>query len=96
MRGRLLFCEPMGRFVRLDGVVADGWSEADVAGAPFTIELAQSETPWMAQALVTVLQEWADDGALIDLEISDHEVGSLVRLHDGVSTVSLPLARHVV
>ena len=96
MRGRVLFSEPMGQYVRLDGVTVGAWESVGSPGTPFTLELALSETTWMADALVNVLADWAEDGALVDITFRDRTVGAVVDIHDGVSTVSLPLARHVV
>ena len=96
MRGRVLFSEPMGQYIRLDGVTVGEWPNGETPGSPFTLELALSETTWMADALVNVLADWADDGALVDVQFRPRSGGLVVDLHDGVSTVSLPLARHVV
>ena len=92
MRGRVLFSEPMGQYVRLDGVTVGAWESVGSPGTPFTLELALSETTWMADALVNVLADWAEDGALVDTTMAEWQRVLDINLL-GVVDPEVPFAR---
>lgn len=98
LRAQLLFadCEP-GRVV-IDALVLDG-ATAMVGGlpvspaTPLALEMRMPSAEWFSASIGDLLDEWADDSEMVDLELLQGALGPRVRLSRDEARITLDLTR---
>lgn len=98
LRAQLLFadCEP-GR-VLVDALVLDGASVMRNGlplgpATPLSLEMRMPAAEWFSASIGDLLDEWADDSEMVDLELLHGALGPRVRLARDEARITLDLTR---
>jgi hypothetical protein len=98
MRAQLLFadCEP-GRVV-VDALVLDSSAPFQnglplSAATPLALEMRMPAAEWFSASIGDLLDEWADDSEMVDLELLHGALGPRVRLAREEARITLDLTR---
>lgn len=93
-RSRLVFARPELRSIVIDCTLVE--LENDELGlvpigSPFTLRLKSPESGWFTLCIETMLEQWAEEEKLVDVEIDIGEGRPRANLSDGSSRVMLDL-----
>ena len=98
LRAQLLFadCEP-GRVV-VDALVLDGNAPLrnglpTSAATPLALEMRMPAAEWFSASIGDLLDEWAEDSEMVDLELLSGALGPRVRLARDEARITLDLTR---
>ena len=98
MRAQLLFadCEP-GRVV-VDALVLDGNAPLEnglptSAATPLALEMRMPAAEWFSASIGDLLDEWAEDSEMVDLELLQGALGPRIRLAREEARITLDLTR---
>lgn len=98
MRAQLLFadCEP-GRVV-VDALVLDSNAPFQnglpmSAATPLALEMRMPAAEWFSASIGDLLDEWADDSELVDVELLKGALGPRIRLSREEARITLDLTR---
>ena len=98
MRAQLLFadCEP-GRLV-VDALVLDSNAPyrngmPQSAATPLALEMRMPSAEWFSASIGDLLDEWAEDSEMVDLELLQGALGPRVRLAREEARITLDLTR---
>ena len=86
---RVVSIEPDDVSYMLDGMLSGDTSEQ--VGLPVSLCLARPDTPWADVAFEQLLQRWADEEALLELDLESTHRSPVVALRGEGSTIRLPL-----
>lgn len=93
-RSRLVFARPELRSIVVDCMLVE--LENDQlglvpTGSPFTLRLRSPDSGWFTLCIETMLEQWAEEEKLVDVEIALGEGRPRANLSDGSSRVMLDL-----
>ena len=98
MRAQLLFadCEP-GRVV-VDALVLDGNAPFEnglpmTAATPLALEMRMPAAEWFSASIGDLLDDWAEDSEMVDVELLQGALGPRIRLSRDEARITLDLTR---